>query len=175
MRLRIMTLTMLAGANVAAAAAAAPAPPPSAPPASVQAVMDCRKITDDTQRLACFDTASAVLAKAEQSGDVVSLDRAQRNQVRHQAFGLTLPSIELFDHGEGQLNDVKETLASAHQTAGGRWVFQMQDGQIWRQTDDEFLSREPHGGSVIDIRRASLGSYMLSVDGQPGVRAHRDN
>ena len=50
----------------------------------------------------------------------------------------------------------------------------MQDGAVWRQIDDEFLSRAPHAGSAIVIRRAMLGSYMLSVDGQPGVRAHRD-
>jgi hypothetical protein len=45
---------------------------------------------------------------------------------------------------------------------------------VWRQIDDEFLSRSPHPGSAIVIRKAMLGSYMLSVDGQPGVRAHRD-
>jgi hypothetical protein len=147
--------------------------PTSAP--SVQAVMDCRKVADDTQRLACYDAAEDALAKAEQSGDLVSLDRQQRNQVRRQAFGLTLPSIELFDHGEGQLNDVKETLSSARQDAQGRWILQMQDGQVWRQIDDEFLSHDPHSGSAIDIRRAALGSFMLSIDGQPGIRAHRDN
>jgi hypothetical protein len=154
-------------------AVAAPAPPVRAP--SVQAVMDCRKIADDTQRLACYDAAEDALAKADQTGDLVSLDRAQRNQVRRQAFGLTLPSIDLFEHGEGQLQSVKATVASARQDAQGRWTFVMQDGQVWRQTDDEFLSHDPHTGSAVEISRAMLGSFMLSVDGQPGVRAHRDN
>jgi hypothetical protein len=163
----------IAAALPAAAIAAPHAPPQRAP--AVQAVMDCRKLADDAQRLACFDAATASLAKAEESGDLVSIDRAQRNQVRRQAFGFTLPSIELFDRGEGQLQSVKETLASARQNAQGRWTFVMQDGQVWRQIDDEFLSRNPHAGSAIEISRAMLGSFMLSVDGQPGVRAHRDN
>jgi hypothetical protein len=157
-----------------AGAFAAPAPPPSNAPA-VQAVMDCRKFADNTQRLACFDAAAAALSQAEASGDLVSLDRSQRREVRRQAFGLTLPSIALFDRGEGDLDAVKETLASARQGEEGRWIFVMQDGQVWRQIDDEFLSRKPHEGSAIEIRRAMLGSFMLSVDGQPGVRAHRDN
>jgi hypothetical protein len=51
----------------------------------------------------------------------------------------------------------------------------MQDGAVWRQIDDEFLSRDPHPGSAVVIRKAMMGSFMLSVDKQPGVRAHRDN
>jgi hypothetical protein len=148
-------------------------PPPVRAPA-VQAVVDCRKIPDATQRLACYDAAVTSLTEAERSGDLVSLDRQQRTTVRRQAFGLTLPTLSMFDRGDA-LNSIDETLASAREDAEGKWTFVMRDGAIWRQIDDETLSRDPHDGSAIMIRRASLGSFMLSVDGQPGVRAHRDN
>ena len=153
------------------------AKPQSAPTNApvVQAVVDCRKIEDGAQRLACYDNAVAALTSAQQSGDLVTLDRKQRQAVRKQAFGFTLPTLAMFDTGEKEVDRIDETLASAHQIGQGRWVFQMQDGAVWRQIDDEFLSREPHPGSAIVIRRAMMGSFMLSVDGQPGVRAHRDN
>jgi len=141
----------------------------------VQAVVDCRKIEDSAQRLACYDAAVEVMSRAQTSGDLVTLDRKQRQAVRRQAFGFTLPTLSMFDTGEKAVDTVDETLASAHQTTGGRWVFQMQDGAVWRQIDDEWLSRRPHPGSAIVIKRAALGSFMLTVDGQPGVRVHRDD
>jgi hypothetical protein len=163
-------------AMAAAGAAHAAKPPPTTAPA-VQAVVDCRKIDDSAQRLACYDAATDALTKAASSGDLVTLDRKQRQAVRKQAFGFTLPSLAMFDVGEKSeaTDSIDETLASAHQDAQGKWIFVMQDGAVWRQIDDEFLSRNPHEGSVIVIRRATMGSYMLSVDKQPGVRAHRDN
>ena len=173
---RFLALAVASTALVAGAAQAAPhAPQPPVRAPAVQAVVDCRKLTDDAQRLACYDGAVAALAAAEQSGDLVTLDRQQRTTVRRQAFGLTLPSLSMFDRGESDVDKVDETAASARQDAQGRWTIVMQDGAVWRQIDDETLSRDPHAGSAIVIRKAMLGSFMLSVDGQPGVRAHRDN
>ena len=166
--------TMLAIAFSAGVAGAALAAPPAP---AVQAVVDCRKIEDGSQRLACYDAAADTLAKATASGDLVTLDRAQRRAARKQAFGFQLPTLSFLDTGEkpDELNRIDETLASARQDAEGKWTFVMQDGAVWRQIDEEFLSRKPHAGSAIVISRALLGSYMLSVDGQPGLRAHRDN
>ena len=165
---------LLAFATGGSAMAAKPAPT-TAP--AVQAVVDCRKIDDGVQRLACYDAATDALTKAATSGDLVTLDRQQRRTVRKQAFGFTLPALAMFDVGEKSetMDSIDETLASARQDAQGRWTFVMQDGAVWRQIDDEFLSREPHPGSAVVIRKALMGSFMLSVDKQPGVRAHRDN
>ena len=149
----------------------------AAPPKALQAVIDCRKIDDGAQRLACYDAAVGAMETAETNGDIISLDREQRRAARRQSFGFTLPTLAFLDTGEKpeEMNRVEETLADASQDAWGKWTFHMRDGATWRQIDDEFLSRKPRPGSAIEIRRAMLGSYMLSVDGQPGVRAHRDN
>jgi hypothetical protein len=173
-RFVVRACTALAAAGLCSAAGAAPKSAPTNAPV-VQAVVDCRKIDDSAQRLACYDAAVETLTKAQATGDLVTLDRRQRQAVRKQAFGFTLPTLSMFDTGEKQVDSIDETLASASQGVGGRWVFRMQDGALWRQIDDEFLSRRPHPGSVVTIRKAMLGSYMLSVDGQPGVRAHRDD
>ena len=175
-RFVVLACAGLAVAGVAGPASARPKPAPAPTNAPVvQAVVDCRKIDDATQRLACYDAAVAALNTAQSSGDLVTLDRKQRQAVRKQAFGFTLPSLSMFDTGEKSVDRIDDTIASAHQIGQGRWVFQMQDGAVWRQIDDEFLSRNPHPGSAVVISRAALGSYMLSVDGQPGVRVHRDD
>jgi hypothetical protein len=172
-RFVVGTCAALAAVGAWSAAAAAPKPAPTNAPV-VQAVVDCRKIEDGAQRLACYDAAVEALTSAQKSGDLVTLDRGQRQAVRRQAFGFTLPTLAMFDTGEHDVDRIDETLASASEGVEGRWTFRMQDGAVWRQIDDEFLSRRPHAGSAIVIRKAMLGSYMLSVDGQPGVRAHRD-
>jgi hypothetical protein len=167
----LLSLALAAG-GIALAAKPAPTTAPA-----VQAVVDCRKIEDSAQRLACYDAATDNLTKATSSGDLVTLDRQQRTAVRKQAFGFTLPALSMFDVGEKSetMDRIDEVLASARQDAQGRWTFVMQDGAIWRQIDDEFLSRDPHPGSAVVISKAMMGSFMLSVDKQPGVRAHRDN
>lgn len=161
------------GALVPAAPLAAPAP---ARPPTLQAVVDCRKIEDGGARLACYDAAVASMTRAEESGDLVAIDRSQRQAVRRQTFGFALPTLAIFDRGEkpAELNRVQETLASAWKNADGKWVFKLQSGAVWRQIDDWDLGSDPHPGSKITIKRASLGSYMLDVDSQPGLRVHRD-
>jgi hypothetical protein len=173
-RFVVGTCAAIAAAAVCGAVAAKPQSAAPTRAAVVQAVVDCRKIDDPTQRLACYDAAVAAMSSAETSGDLVTLDRKQRQSVRKQAFGFVMPALAMFDTGEKEVDRIDETLASASQGVGGRWVFVMQDGAIWRQIDDEFLSRAPHNGSAVVISKAMLGSFMLSVDGQPGVRAHRD-
>jgi len=171
------TCSMLAAAAAVAMLSASAAAAPAKVAPSVQAVIDCRQVADEAQRLACYDKAADVLEKAEATGDLVSLDREQRRVARKQAFGFSLPSLAILDSGEKpeDVDRIQETLASARQDAEGKWTFVMQDGAVWRQIDDAYLSRDPHHGSAIVIRRAMLGSYILNVDGQPALRVHRDN
>jgi len=175
-----MTRSTLAWAGCLAVAALAAttlwAQTPSPRPPALQAVVDCRKIDDGAQRLACYDKAVADMAAAEDKGDLVSLDRAQRQAARRQTFGFALPTLGFLDKGERheELDRVTDTVASVSQTVEGRWVLHLQGGAVWRQTDDAVLSRRPRPGSVVVIRKAMLGSFMIDIDGQPGIRAHRD-
>jgi hypothetical protein len=175
-RLRIVGPATLALCGLLAAPLAAEPPPPVRAPA-VQAVIDCRKIEDGTARLACFDAAVANLDQAEAKGDVVSIDRQQRQAVRRQAFGFSLPSLAVFDRGEKpeEVNKITDTVAAVSQTADGKWILQLQSGAVWRQTDDNELSRRPRPGSAVVIEKAALGSFMMFVDDQPEIRVHRDN
>jgi hypothetical protein len=166
-----LALIVLCGSTGAAAA-----PLPTNTPV-VQAVTDCRKVDDPVGRLACYDKAVDAMVAAANSGELVTLDREQRRQARREVFGFALPSLAILDRGEkpDELNRVAETVAAAFHNGQGKWVFRMQDGAVWRQIDDNDLSRMPRAGSAAVIRRAALGSFLLSLDGQPGIRVHRDN
>jgi hypothetical protein len=150
-------------------------PPPSMAPA-VQAVLSCRAIKEDAARLTCFDKATAAMGEAETKGDLLTLDRQQRQAVRKQAFGLTLPALNLFDKGEkpAEADRITATVASASQDPYGKWTIRLDDGAVWRQTDSNELFRPPHKGSTVVIKKGVLGSFFIDVDGQPSIRAHRD-
>jgi hypothetical protein len=174
------------GSKVAFVAAAclwalAAAPAGAADPAGrapvVQGVIDCRKVEDPRQRLACFDAAVAKMEEADAKGDLVTLDREQRREARRQAFGFTLPSFGFLNRGEKPEDVDRVTLkvAGAGRNAQGRWVISMEGGAIWRQIDDLDLAISPRAGSTASVRRGLMGSYFMNVDGQTAMRVHRDN
>ncbi len=176
--LAAVTATVLA---VAAGAMAADSPKPRA--AALQSLVECRKIADPAQRLTCYDAAAGGLEAAEAAGDVVVVDRAQVQEAQRAAFGFNfrMPAFLTGGGGDsdaakrGTVLDTLETTATEARQVNGKWYIVLADGAIWRQTDNEPVNRAPKPGSKVTIKRASLGSYFLSVDGQRSIRAKRDN
>ena len=170
-------LGLVAAAALAGLAGVSRAAAPASEVPALRAVLDCRALSDGVERLACFDRTAAALDKAEHAGDLVTIDRAQRRALRRESFGLTLPSLSMFDRGEkAEDNDrLAGTLASAFRGANGRWVMKLDDGALWRQIDDDELLKEPKAGSKALIRKGALGAYLMNIDGQPSIKVHRDN
>ena len=175
---------LVAGVFVLAALAAAPAgaqPAPAGLAAAgraqvIQRVSDCRKLTDNAARLACYDEAAAGLDQAEAKGDIVVVDREQARKVRRQAFGFTLPSLAMFEKGEKpeEINNTTGKVAAARQNGAGRWVVRLEDGATWVQVDSSEIAFNPKAGDPVRIRKASLGSYLMVIGRNGAVRAHRE-
>ena len=142
----------------------------------LQSLSDCRKLTDNAARLACYDTAAAGLEQAEAKGDIVVVDREQARNVRRQAFGFALPSLAMFEKGEKQedIDNTTGTVAAARQNAARRWVIKLEDGATWTQVDATEMFADPKPGDPVRIKKASLGSYMMIVGKNGAVRAHRE-
>ncbi|MGZ3376835.1 MAG: hypothetical protein ACXU8S_09575 [Phenylobacterium sp.] len=172
---RIAAATLLIAALAAAPALAAD-PPAPARAAQLQQLLDCRKLTDPTQRLACFDQAAGVLDQAEAKGDVVVVDREQARKVRRQAFGFTLPSMSLFSRGEKpeEITSADGVIASAHKLNTGKWEFTLEDGARWVQVDLADIPLDPKPGQKVKIRAATMGSYMATINNQREVKVHRE-
>lgn len=141
----------------------------------VQDLADCRKITEDTARLACYDRTATSLEQAEAKGDIVVVDRDQARQVRRQAFGFSLPSISLFEKGETQeeLQNVTGEVAVASVNGAGRWTIRLTDGATWVQIDNNELHRTPKPGNPVKVRQAAMGSFMMSINNGGGFRVRR--
>lgn len=166
-------VTFLFVSSLATAALAAGGEPA---PKSVQAAIDCRKLSDNAARLACYDSAVDALGRQLAEGQVVAVDHAQVQQVRRQAFGFTMPSLSLFDRGgkPEEMSEVVLAVDSAQRGADGKWLVRLEGGQVWRQIDTSDFSRDPKPGAQAVIKKAMLGSYMMMIGGHSPVRVHRD-
>lgn len=172
---RLAAATLLIAALAATPVLAAD-PPAPARAAQLQQLLDCRKLTDPTQRLACFDQAAGALDQAEAKGDVVVVDREQARKVRRQAFGFSLPSMSLFSRGEKpeEITSTESTIASARKLNTGKWEFTLQDGARWVQVDLADIPLDPKPGQKVKIRSATMGSYMATINNQREVKVHRE-
>jgi hypothetical protein len=167
-------VTVTAAFSLATTALAAGGPQP--PPKAVQAAIDCRKLTDNAARLACYDSAVDALGQQLSEGQVVAVDHAQVQQVRRQTFGFVLPSLTIFDRGDKpeEMSELVLPVESARRGPDGKWVLRLEGGQVWRQIDTGDFSRDPKPGSQATIKKAMLGSYMMMIGGHSPVRVHRD-
>ncbi len=165
----VTCVTALAG--VASAQQAVPAERPEA----LSRLVACRSVTAPEARLACYDAAAGALDAAHQQGEVVIVDRAQVSAARRQQFGLETPNSASLDAAAPpeRVESVETTLTRAAQGGEGKWVFVLSDGSTWRQIDTDRVTFRNEAGQAVRVRRAALGSYLLTVGRGQAVRVRR--
>ncbi len=181
-RLACAGLVVLVIAAMTAGAAGAAKPSDKKRAAVLQAIVDCRPMTDTTARLACYDAAAAKLDEAEAAGQVVVVDKERAREVRKDIFGLQLPSLDIFNRGGGgkllsaaeDVDRLTETIRKASQQADGKWVFELQNGAVWRQIDNSEVLPDPRPGLRVEIRKGAIGSFFMKVEGKSAFKVHRD-
>jgi hypothetical protein len=148
-------------------------------PRALGDVYACSAITDDVQRLACFDTAVGRLRQQESAGQVVAVDREHVATLERESFGFSLPSLDRLlpslgggsDDAEPEaLERIQVEIARIVTDANGRASFVMTNGQVWRQVETQRTNNVRVGDNVT-VRRAALGSFLLSPS--RGGLAHR--
>jgi hypothetical protein len=165
---------LMAAALVMAASGAQAASKDLGRAAILKTLVDCRAVSDTAARLACYDAAAARLDEAEAKGDLVIMDREQTRQARREAFGFNLPSIDIFSRGDTEKMDrIGFKVARATEANDGTWTLELDTGAVWRQTDQEHLSRRPKPGSTVEIRSAAISGYFMNIDGQRAIRVTR--
>ncbi|MEN5145644.1 hypothetical protein [Brevundimonas diminuta] len=142
------------------------------------AISHCRSVPDDAARLACFDRASEALDVAERQGDLAVMERQQIHETRRQLFGFNAPALPSFftsggDGSDDEVSAIETTLVSAGQDHEGKWTFRLADGSEWRQIDSAPVRFQNRQGIEARVRRAALGSYLLTVAKSRAVRVKR--
>lgn len=171
--MRSLVISLCLFAALASAPGAAAQQAPSSPEVLTQ-VYNCAAIESDSERLACFDAAVGRLRQAEQTGDFAAVDRGRINEVERESFGFRLPSLSSlmpdFGGNRDEIEDVQLVVANVVQRANGYHAFVMENGQVWVQVEPE-SARNVREGTTVTIRRAAIGSFMMSSS--RGGSAHR--
>jgi hypothetical protein len=176
-----VVIGMLAAGSLCAGGVWAKGPPrrPQQRPEAFEALVRCRALTDDKARLQCFDAAARALEEAANSKELVVIDRKQIRETKRTLFGLDLPRLGIFGGGDGdepqeeEITQIESTVAGAVEDGNGRWIVKLADGGTWAQTDNNPMALRPRAGQKVKIRKAALGSYVMNVNGQPGVKVKR--
>lgn len=151
----------------------------------LQQLYDCRAIADTAERLACYDARVTALQTAETARDIRVVDREQVREAQRGLFGISLAGIgRIFGGGDGDgdedsaddnevIQQIEAILSAVANNGLGKWVYTLDNGQVWIQTDGTISGRSPRSGQHVVIRRGLLGSFTLTVEDRPGTRVRR--
>lgn len=167
----------------ALAALSLPATAQIADDVAINILRECSRIDDPTARLACYDNnirnvggtaRSTVPGQVRAEGGAAPAVVAGGNAIT--GFGREdVRTPERFNASPpGEAFSINARISSVRQRQPGIYAFTLEDGAEWIFTNSVSASyRPPQAGSVVEIRRGSLGSFLMRFDNQESVRVRR--
>jgi hypothetical protein len=178
--MRPVFMSLVATLACAGAAAAQESPATASPPNVLAKVYACAAVPEAQARLACFDAEVAALRTAETEGQFAAVDATRARQIQRESFGFSLPSLPQLglptfrrpsEGGPPEENLDSQSMKIARLGRfDGRTSFIMENGQVWVLVEAQ-ENRNAKAGAEVNIRKAALGSFLMSVEA--GGRALR--
>jgi hypothetical protein len=190
---RFQALTVVAMVLAHPTASPAQTPLPTLP----TGLQSCVQIPDSAARLACFDremaqlTASAAASAASAnspsaqaasapspSAGPASADTHVVTLTPEQKIGLSVQQVDAIESGQPYQPhkstdlQVHAHVASVSQRAGGYGVYQLDNGQIWVQTETR-SDFHVQPGVDVTVSTGALGSFWISTDAHHATRVKR--
>jgi hypothetical protein len=109
----------------------------------------CTQEHDDGKRLACFDRETVALPRPDRETKEVRAPLPE--------FGLVEKPNPAMPQNE------TDRLAAVTQRPNGALVFALENGQLWKATEQQYLPVRV--GDSVTIRAGALGSFWLSAAG----------
>jgi hypothetical protein len=173
-----MTRTILVGwfASTAAVVPSAALAGRESPQGLVTQVISCRGERNEQSRLKCYDDAVGVLSSASEQGQILVVDREDVRLTRRSLFGFSLPKLPFFRGDKSQEDEpslLEARIKSARPTGFNKWLVELEDGATWQTTEPDPRGAAPKVGEAIKIRKAAMGSYMITFERSRPLRAMR--
>jgi len=159
----------------------------------IDGLYDCTSIAAEAERLACLDAAVARMRLAQERGEIAIITRQEVETDAEEKFGFRgVPSVveekeqalkaadppasaATTDRLEAEATSERVfAVASIDETIRGKLRVRLENGAVWEQTDSRKLRlsrRSPP--ETVEIREASLGSFMMIIGNYPAIRVKR--
>lgn len=132
------------------------------------ALLHCKKITDDNQRLACFDQIQLTPVTPANNKDIV-VEAKSQTVLTEDDFGLEHKATV---KDKLQAKTAME-LTKLTKTPFGLLIFSFENGQVWRQVSKETFNAKT--GKTYILERAAFNSFFLGEEGSGRkTRVRRD-
>lgn len=116
----------------------------------------CVSLQRDSERLVCYDKAVAILLSGDESAKPVSAENM---------FGANtaIPRTETERQHvkREELSQITGTVTSLRHIDDGMIVIELDNGQVWRQQDNQ-VRLTMNSGDAVTITRASLGTFRIA-------------
>ena len=144
----------------------------------VSKLESCTTITDDAERLACFDREVGALVGAASEGAVKVVDKEEITEARRKLFGYSVPDAGIFKADSKEEEEASRrltsTITTVRQVAPKEWYIWIEEGNAqWRLRNDSIRFRPPEVGDAVEFEPATMGTYWIKVNGRKGVRGNR--
>jgi hypothetical protein len=146
----------------------------------------CGPVSDDKERLACFDhelalqkgrkqTVASATAPASAGAPVVARSTPPPAELTpEQAMGLTPAKILQIQGGTSatKLNKLSVKVEGVSTNSTGREVFRLENGQVWSQVEPDSNFQVQPGDTVV-LTRGALDSFFMSANSHMNTRVRR--
>lgn len=153
--------------------------PAAASAQDTSALVACAAKVEDADRLACYDSAVAVIAPelravlaarqaaaAKARAERLAAERAAAELAKRDSFGGEAIAAKRESLTADRLESLEAKLTEVLQSSVGAAVFVLDNGQMWRQTEAEQFS-PVRPGVPVTVKRGTMGGYRLTI---PSIR-----
>jgi hypothetical protein len=115
----------------------------------------CVSLHRDSERLACYDRAIAEMQKGASEPPASPEDMFGANSAINAATGATQPTKR------EELKEISGVVTSLRHADDGMIILDLDNGQSWRQQDQEVVLSIA-AGDTVKVMRASLGTFRIA-------------
>lgn len=138
----------------------------------------CTALSDNAERLACFDREVGALVGASKEGDVRVVETEDITNARRKLYGYSLPNVGIFEAATKEEKEeaarLQSVVTKVRQVSSKEWHFWIEEGDArWRVKSNSIRFKAPKVGDEVEFEPASLGTYWIRLNGRKGVRGNR--
>ena len=145
--------------------------PAKAQTSPLSTIYACASITDNVDRLACFDKNVPVLKVKEEKKEIITIDAEGIKEIERDSFGFSLPSLPKLGILKSKSEKAKKvtqyyTVKSVSPSRKGV-TLTMENGHVWRQINGD-IGKIPKGTLTAKIKPATVGTFFISLKNEKG-------